>query len=194
VHERSEIELLQLSQIDARTAEEIAAIHVAGLPYSINSLRGAKVVAWLYQELAKSGHRIYVARHEGKVVAVLALVDSEVTLFLQKLARREPLQWLRLASTKFVQISRLMRDAKAVERPRRRAGNHFYIASLAVADDHRRLGIARRLIDSVLEVARMNHRAVFVDTHRDNVVARRFYEQVGFVQVAETKLSVVYRW
>jgi predicted GNAT family acetyltransferase len=50
------------------------------------------------------------------------------------------------------------------------------------------------LIDSVLEAARLNHREVFVDTHRDNVVARRFYEQVGFVQVAETKLSVVFRW
>lgn len=194
MHERSDIELVQLSQVDAYTAGEIAVIHVAGLPYSINSLRGAKVVAWLYQQLAESGHRIYVARHEGKVVGVLALIDSESTLFLLKLVGREPLQWLKLASTKFGQISKLMRDAKAVEKPRRQVGSHYYIASLAVADSHRRQGVARRLIDLALVAARMNHRDVFVDTHRDNVVARRFYERVGFVQVAETKMSVVYQW
>lgn len=194
MHVPSDVEIVQLGGLDARTATDIATMHVAGLPDSINSLRGSGVVGWLYQQLARNGHRILVAKQGERIVGALALVDSELPISLMTLAWREPLQWLRLVSTKPLQLWRLIMDARAVERPRKRTNSHLYIASLVVAGSHQRLGIARNMVNKATAIGELEHRRVFVDTRQENVAARHLYEGAGFVQIAETRLSVVFRW
>jgi [ribosomal protein S18]-alanine N-acetyltransferase len=62
------------------------------------------------------------------------------------------------------------------------------LGDIAVAEAWRRLGIARRLIDTVLErLARRGVREVFLEVRPSNMAARRLYERYGFAEVGRRK-------
>ncbi len=58
----------------------------------------------------------------------------------------------------------------------------LWIEALGVHEDHRRKGIATRLVKLARDFAyREDYRAIFVDVDDDNLVAQKFYQSVGFV-------------
>jgi [ribosomal protein S18]-alanine N-acetyltransferase len=62
------------------------------------------------------------------------------------------------------------------------------LGDIAVAEAWRGLGIARRLIDTVLErLGRRGVREVFLEVRPSNVAARRLYERYGFAEVGRRK-------
>lgn len=185
--------LQTLTSLDAQTSAAIAGLHVKGLADSINSLRGERVVASLYRQLVESGHLVIVASFADSIVGVIAVTDSRKALSMLRLLARSPGRWLTLAFSRPVRMWRLVRDAVAVERARADSKDHLYIASLVVDTQHQRLGIARTLVMSVLEIAGQNSRVIFVDTRIDNVGARNLYQSVGFTEHDRTKLSVVFK-
>lgn len=62
------------------------------------------------------------------------------------------------------------------------------LGDIAVAEAWRGLGIARRLIDTVLErLGRRGVREVFLEVRLSNLAARRLYEAYGFEEVGRRK-------
>jgi [ribosomal protein S18]-alanine N-acetyltransferase len=62
------------------------------------------------------------------------------------------------------------------------------LGDIAVAAEWRRRGIARRLMDAVLEhVARRGVREIFLEVRPSNHEARRLYERYGFVAIGRRK-------
>jgi ribosomal protein S18 acetylase RimI-like enzyme len=63
----------------------------------------------------------------------------------------------------------------------------WFISNLAVHPDHRRRGVARRLLSAGVESARARGaRRISLDVRAENVPARRLYQQLGFRQVDST--------
>lgn len=63
----------------------------------------------------------------------------------------------------------------------------WFISNLAVHPDHRRRGVARRLLLAGTESARARGaRRISLEVRADNVPARRLYEELGFRQVDST--------
>jgi ribosomal protein S18 acetylase RimI-like enzyme len=63
----------------------------------------------------------------------------------------------------------------------------WFISNLAVHPDHRRRGVARRLLLEGVESARARGaRRISLEVRADNTAARRLYEELGFRQVDST--------
>lgn len=72
--------------------------------------------------------------------------------------------------------------------------NAIYIASLAVASEYRRQGLATCIINFSAEVAdRLGKKWVELRVLKKNTVARELYKKLGFLQKHETKRSLVLR-
>lgn len=70
----------------------------------------------------------------------------------------------------------------------------IYIASLAVAPEYRRHGIAQQILNFSLEIARKHGKRWFeLTVLKRNNPARRLYEESGFVKKEEKKFSLVLR-
>ncbi len=62
--------------------------------------------------------------------------------------------------------------------------DYLYVANIAVRDDRRREGLGRTLIQKCVENARQTGRgAIVLDVRVSNMVARRFYEGLGFKEI-----------
>lgn len=189
--EEERLSIRSLALVDTPTSITIARLHVIGLPDSINSLRGERVVAALYRQLATTGHQVIVACLGETIVGVIAVTDSRKPLAMARLLTVSPTRWISLAFSRPTRLFTLGQDAIAVERARADSPDHLYIASLVVAESHQRHGVGRALVTSVLDLAARDQRKVFVDTHLENHGARKLYESVGFTELCHTRLSVV---
>ncbi len=59
--------------------------------------------------------------------------------------------------------------------------DELHINNVAVREDHRRLGIAKKLLDTVLdEAARMGARTAFLEVRAGNAPAQALYSRCGF--------------
>ena len=66
------------------------------------------------------------------------------------------------------------------------------VPMLAVAEDHRREGVGRLLMDEILSVAAQNGSALIeLVATRANVAAREFYRSLGFVEADVVSLEFV---
>ena len=66
------------------------------------------------------------------------------------------------------------------------------VPMLAVAEDHRREGVGRLLMDEILSVASQNGSALIeLVATRANVAAREFYRSLGFVEADVVSLEFV---
>jgi len=64
------------------------------------------------------------------------------------------------------------------------AGHHGDIMTIAIAAEHRGRGLGRRLMNSMLEVAKSQKAAeVFLEVRADNEVAQSLYRSLGFEQI-----------
>jgi ribosomal protein S18 acetylase RimI-like enzyme len=70
-----------------------------------------------------------------------------------------------------------------------------YLASLTVASDYRRLGIARQLIEACeQQVYRWKRDDLYLHVLADNAAARRLYLQLGYCVHAQTSSLNPGRW
>jgi len=67
-----------------------------------------------------------------------------------------------------------------------RSKKRCYLSNVCVLESRRKLGIARKLIERVIEDARKEEIAeIYVHVVAENVTAKRLYEKIGFVVEAE---------
>lgn len=188
----SDVSLTSLDCMSRHEATEISRLHVAGLPDSINSMRGEKSVAWIYRYVLKKKQCVIVAAGAGRIAGVITATDSRRPPSTLTIAAVFPLRWVALLLGRPLQLIRLLSDAVSLAHARTRAGDHLYIAALVVEPSRHRSGIGLQLVMEVVQSAKRAGLKVLVDTHRDNEPARRLYEAAGFRQIYETKLSVMF--
>lgn len=76
----------------------------------------------------------------------------------------------------------------------REEADAIYVASLAVAPEYRRHGLATRILNFSAEVAdQLGKKWVELRVLKKNKVARELYKKLGFLQELETKRSLVLR-
>ena len=66
--------------------------------------------------------------------------------------------------------------------------DEVHITTLAVAEEHRRCGVASRLVENLLEItAEQGARYMALEVRPSNKSARRFYEKHGFTVLGQRK-------
>lgn len=85
----------------------------------------------------------------------------------------------------------------------KRIADEWELENIVVAEEARRKGFGKRLLEALLAAARQtNGRAVFLEVRESNLAARGFYERMGFHESGRRKLyysnpsenAVLYRW
>jgi ribosomal protein S18 acetylase RimI-like enzyme len=74
-----------------------------------------------------------------------------------------------------------------------RSGGEIHVLDIAFAPEHRGRGFGTDLLEHVLVEADTCHRAVSLQVDRDNVVARRLYQRLGFVDVGQDAFRIAMR-
>lgn len=178
---------------DSPLIDAAARLHVACLPGTLTSARGAPVVAAIYRRLVREGHSLYLAVDGDSVIGgVMVMLDgrARATPFT---AGYRPRSWLSVVRKLGVRASLLqVGDLVQVMRRAGRLAPHDYIVALYVDERVRRLGVARSLLAGAAADSSGRGVGLGVDTLQDNDAARRLYESQGFREDAATSRSRIF--
>lgn len=184
---------IKLASHGSKQLQEAARLHSICLPETITSTRGAQVLHFSYQHLARTGHSIYVLIEDGRVIGGLVVLAhnrkySSLTLLLYR-----PASWIRalrqLGWTDFV--AKIL-DLLQVRKRARLLRDHDYIIALYIDEAKRRHGFADQLLEKAISDSLARGVGVAVDTDSSNSASRALYVSRGFAEYGRTTRSVIF--
>lgn len=187
----------RIERVDERSSliDDAARLHVACLPGTLTSRRGASAVAGIYRRLVSEGHSLYVALEEDSLLGGLMVIvhgNSRLTLFT---ISHRPRSWVSVLSNLGVlETLQQLRDLARVTHHIGRLVPHDYIVAVYVDERARRLGVARSLLARAVDDSSLRGVKVGVDTLKDNYSARQLYLTFGFHEVFSTSRSKIFIW
>ncbi|MGJ8455640.1 GNAT family N-acetyltransferase [Pseudothermotoga sp. U03pept] len=69
--------------------------------------------------------------------------------------------------------------------------SEFYLSNLAVYPQHRKMGVGKKLLETIFMIARAKFcNRVVLDVEEDNKTAKIFYHRMGFEEITENTVKV----
>jgi len=187
----------RIERVDERSSliDDAARLHIACLPRTLTSRRGASALAGIYRRLLREGHSLYVALEEDSLLGgLMVMVHGNSRATLLTISHR-PRSWVSvLERLGVLETLQQLRDLASIMHHRGRLVPHDYILALYVDERARRLGVARSLLARAVEDSSLRGVKVGVDTLKDNYSARQLYLTFGFHEVFSTSRSKIFIW
>lgn len=170
-----------------------ATLHTLCLPGTITSKRGATTIAGIYTKLVGNGHTIHLAINQDRVVGgIVVMRFSQHASRLFMLLYRPWSWWSALRSLGVYTFMRQMLDIAKLQRFSKTLPPHDYIVAVYVDESFRGSGLGRQLVQRAIDTAHTDHVGLAVDTYCNNQIAQRLYQQLGFSEYKQTKLSTLF--
>jgi ribosomal protein S18 acetylase RimI-like enzyme len=170
-----------------------ATLHTLCLPGTITSRRGAATIAGIYTKLVGNGHTIHLAINQDRVVGGIVVMSfSQRASRLFMLIHRPWSWWSALQSLGVFTFMRQILDIAKLQRFSKTLPPHDYIIAVYVDESFRGSGLGRQLVQRAIDTAYAAHVGLAVDTYRNNEIAQRLYQQLGFNKYKQTALSTLF--
>jgi ribosomal protein S18 acetylase RimI-like enzyme len=170
-----------------------ATLHTLCLPGTITSKRGATTIAGIYTKLVGNGHTIHLAINQDRVVGgIVVMRFSQHASRLFMLFYRPWSWWSALRSLGVSNFTRQILDIAKLQQFSKTLPPHNYIVAVYVDESSRGAGLGQRLVQCAMDAAQAEGVGLAVDTYRNNEIAQRLYQQLGFSEYKQTKLSTLF--
>lgn len=174
---------LQITNLLASHAEQIAALHIDGIKTGFISSLGEKFVTALYQAIAndKSAFGAVAVQNE-RVVGFVAFTENIKSLY-RSILLKKGFGFAVLLITRLLSFARIKKIFETILYPGRTENKlpTAELLSIVVSADYRGKGLATRLITEGLSICRRrNIEKVKVLVAADNTPANSLYVKCGF--------------
>lgn len=189
-----EVSIIKLEQIHVPA---VVKLHRWHLPYTVNSLLGEAHLGFLYELMRKDpASVVLVALINGAVAGVVSATLDPVELKNMIFSKMLVADWVKL-------FLRIVANPKAVTAwyKGRNVGSPVQcqdllvvpcLTAIAVDSSFRQAGIGRYLVNGVEEFCRAHGQLAFrLDTVADNLVSRKFYQKLDFIEAEQRGENVM---
>ena len=191
------VKRFSLVPLSGRDLDSVVALHLAGLPYSINSKLGACHLGRLYMTMAQDPDSfVRIARDETGPIGVVSATLEAHSLKKRLMSRVSIGEKFLLAARMIFHPSIFGEwfQTQSTDRPVIYKGSvvNPCLTTIVVHSNCRRSGAGKALVSAVdafvLDRAR---NAYYLDTRADNQPSRAFYRSLGFIEFEQRGRDIV---
>jgi GNAT superfamily N-acetyltransferase len=186
-----------LVPLSSHDIDSVVALHLAGLPYSLNSKLGSAHLGRLYKIMAEDpDSMVLIARNDGGIMGVVSATLDALSLKGRLMSAVSLTQKILLARRMIFHPS-IFGDwfqSQSTDRPVIYKGTvvNPCLTSIVVRSDSRRSGTGKTLVSAVdAFVLEHGKKAYYLDTRADNESSRAFYSRLGFIELEQRGRDIV---
>lgn len=179
-----------IKPLSKQHAQQIALLHIRGIPTGFISSLGEKFVTSLYESIADSpyGFGCVEEDDDGKVVGFVAF-SKDLGKLYKTICMKNGTQFILLLAGKLISLKRIKKIFETLFYPNRVERPNLpkaELLSIAVNESQRGKGIAQALIEQGLnQCSRMGIHQVKVMVADFNAPANRLYQKTGFTLICQ---------
>jgi ribosomal protein S18 acetylase RimI-like enzyme len=189
---------VRIAPLASEHIDEVITIHLAGMGYTLNSRLGRDHMRFLYQTISGDPSGYAGVALEGERLAGVVTGVLDPAKFTTRLLRKMPATRLAATALRLLVKPALLlewRKAQVIAAPVRMGSAEVEpVLTAIVVDAHiQGRGIGRALVEAFEEFLRTAGVLAYrLDTLTKNERAIRFYEQLGFLEVARRADSIIF--
>lgn len=187
---------MKIRELKETDIKEIADLHLNCLPDTVSSKLGTFYLEKIYYTFAKSRHCFsLLAVENGKIIGVIA-ATTDLDKFQSQTKKKFTLAtYLKVAKSIIMQKTSALELIKRILYEKQLVKNYqkpyLTIVALIIHSQHRRQGIASKLLKATIKKNSTKVKYFYVDTLETNQSAQKLYQGLNFKIQAKIKNSIL---